>query len=205
MYKTKGVIFEYKNIFSKRFGIGFALWILFPLYNLFLLYLDDRLKNATEGIHNIIMSIFILGMILWLPVGVIWAIRFGKTNREIFRYFPKCPQEFRHDVTAEFDFTSKPGNVSCKIKSMYERSGFKTIQGIKYDETHKILVFRWLSYFMESRRLRGKYRHTESAYVVIPAPYSEELVNLLRENHITDIQPFDPELAKYCYQSVNIS
>ena len=33
----------------------------------------------------------------------------------------------------------------------------------------------------------------------------ETVANSVWKKNITDIQPFDPELAKYCYQSVNIS
>ncbi len=198
MYKAKGVLFEYQNIYPKRYLFGFYLWLMFPFLILFMLFVEDRLKNAPESIHNILMLMINLGIILWLPAGIIGAICFRNTVRKIFRYFPKCPQEFRHNVTAEFDFTSKPVGVGCKIISQYERTGYYVKLGtIKYDDATKILVFSWLSKFPESRRLRGRYRHSEPAYVVIPAPYSEELMNLIHENKIEGIESFDTEMANY--------
>jgi|GEM_PF-1619214 len=192
MHKTDVVFFEHIRLFGDKLGVMLAIWAMLPFPCLVCAMIPTPFT----------VVIGVIGLILWIPLGIWIILHTKKEVKTFYRLLPECPAKHRFDQSVSFDFETVPGKVRCQITSPEETSKFHDVQKIEYDDVTKIFKFVVQSdILIVPGGAHGVYPTIRYYTGVVAAPDSEELMRLLRKHNIK-FKPFDTEMASYVVEAL---
>lgn len=196
VYQANTVIFEQLKIRQGKMALPVLGIIVIPIYVflgiLFLLFLDFEVA----WILGIFGALYAIGLHMFF---LYW---FHEEETK-YKYFPGCPEQFRHEVSVEFDLNTQ-GRALCKFTLPgYHTDQLKELEGIFYNSTTKTLVCMWgaitkFRYSIGTRRSRK-----DSLAITLASPQSEELYSLLKENGVPNIQELSLSNGNYIAKAIN--
>jgi len=192
MYKINTVFFEHIRLYGNKIGLLFAIWAMLPMPCMAIIFIPT----------SVTVALGLIGLIAWLPLGIILFIYTVKESKSVYKHFPDCPARYRFDELVDFDFETVPGKVRCRLASSEKYDKFYTIQAIEYDDVTKVFKFVILgNIIIVPGGATGVYPTLRAFTGVVGAPDSEMLMKLIREHNIK-YKPFNREMAYYAAKAI---
>ncbi len=192
VYQANTVIFEQLKIRRKK-----MILLILGLATIPTFLLGILLSAITDFEAAWIVLIFLLLLFVGFHVFLLYWFHEEETK---YKYFPGCPDQFRHEVSVEFDLNT-PGKVLCKFTLPgYHTEQLKELKGVYYNTTTKILVCMWGEI---RQRNSGRGVQQDSLIITLSQPQSEELYCLLKENGVQNIQELSISNGTYIAKAIN--